>query len=153
MSDWLNPVSGGQYGFGTHVVGARDGMDALRMGARTPEAEYPDGYLGTIQSRREDRVLDSLKARLGDRQYQRGVHVGEKRDPRSYVWPAEFNDQSGLAAQAAGRRQAPLQSATEQLLYLDTLPQGAQHLVEQPRPTPVPSTRRAQLGPLSPSWR
>lgn len=153
MSEWLNPVHGGQqYGIGTHVVSARDGLDARRMGqGRVPEAEYPDGYLGTIQSRREDKILDKVKNKLNDRSYQRGVHVGERRDPSVYSWPAEFQPTRGLEAQAAGIRQAPLGSATEQLLYGTTLPDNAKHLVPD-NPTLADPRRRQQLGPLRPSW-
>jgi hypothetical protein len=83
-------------GGGTPVV-PRSGMDFARMGVgRAPQAEYPDGYLGTIRSRRDDKgkpyamsdtVLDSLKNRQNQRAYQRGVHKGERIDPGSYMWP------------------------------------------------------------------
>jgi hypothetical protein len=72
-------------------------MDYLRLGiGRTPEAEYPDGYLGTIRSRRDDRgrpsstsdsVLNSLKQRQSQRGYQRGIHKGERIDASQYYWP------------------------------------------------------------------
>ena len=153
MTEWLNPVHGGQqYGMGTHVVGARDAMDARRLGAgRTPEAEYPDGYLGTIQSRREDRLLTDLKKRLGDRSYQRGVHKGERIDPSDYLWPAEFTPDRGLAMQARGLRQAPLSNDTERLLYGSTLPERAQAILPD-RPELADARRQRQLGPLRPSW-
>jgi hypothetical protein len=80
-------------GGGTPVTG-RSEMDFARMGVgKTPNAEYPDGYLGTIRSRRDDRgngtdtVLDSLKNRQNQRAYQRGVHKGERIDPGQYYWP------------------------------------------------------------------
>lgn len=83
-------------GGGTPVV-PRSSMDFARMGVgRAPQAEYPDGYLGTIRSRRDDKgkpyaisdtVLDSLKNRQNQRAYQRGVHKGERIDPGSYMWP------------------------------------------------------------------
>jgi hypothetical protein len=83
-------------GGGTPVV-PRSSMDFARMGVgRAPQAEYPDGYLGSIRSRRDDKgkpyatsdtVLDSLKARQNQRAYQRGVHKGERIDPGSYMWP------------------------------------------------------------------
>ena len=83
-------------GGGTPVV-PRSQMDFLRMGVgRAPQAEYPDGYLGSIRSRRDDKgkpyavsdvVLDSLKNRQNQRAYQRGVHKGERIDPGSYMWP------------------------------------------------------------------
>lgn len=80
-------------GGGTPVTG-RSELDFARMGVgKTPGAEYPDGYLGTIRSRRDDRgngtdtVLDSLKNRQNQRAYQRGVHKGERIDPAQYFWP------------------------------------------------------------------
>ena len=80
-------------GGGTPIV-PRSSMDFLRLGVgRTPSAEYPDGYLGTIRSRRDDKgngsdtVLDSLKSRQTQRGYQRGVHKGERIDPGQYMWP------------------------------------------------------------------
>jgi len=86
-------------GGGTPIV-PRSSMDFLRLGVgRTPSAEYPDGYLGTIRSRRDDKgkpyaasdvVLDSLKARQTQRGYQRGVHKGERIDPGQYMWPENF---------------------------------------------------------------
>lgn len=75
----------------------RSEMDFLRLGVgRAPQAEYPDGYLGTIRTRRDDKgkpysvsdtVLDSLKNRQNQRGYQRGVHRGERIDPAQYLWP------------------------------------------------------------------
>lgn len=83
-------------GGGTPVV-PRSDMDYLRLGVgRMPEAEYPDGYLGTIRSRRDDKgkpysvsdtVLDSLKNRQNQRAYQRGVHKGERIGMSEYMWP------------------------------------------------------------------
>lgn len=75
----------------------RNTADAVRsMYRRTPEAAYPDGYLGTITSRRSDRVLDALKSRINQRNYQRGVHKGERIDPGDYFWPEEMDPNSGL---------------------------------------------------------
>jgi hypothetical protein len=75
-------------------------MDFERMGVgRAPQAEYPDGYLGTIRTRRDDKgkpyamsdtVLDSLKNRQNQRAYQRGVHKGERIDAANYMWPANL---------------------------------------------------------------
>jgi len=90
-------------GGGTPIVGRSD-MDFARMGVgRTPGAEYPDGYLGTIRSRRDDRgngtdtVLDSLKNRQNQRAYQRGVHKGERIDPGQYYWPGGLEPDRRLA--------------------------------------------------------
>jgi hypothetical protein len=81
----------------------RDESDYLRSGwRRTPEAQYPDGYLQTIHTRREDRLLDGLKQRQAKGPAIRGIHKGEKLDARDYYWQPEFNPESGLQTQAAG---------------------------------------------------
>jgi len=80
-----------------------DYLDNLRMyWRRTPEATYPDGYLGTVPSRRGDRLMDGLKSRTTNRPTTRGVHKGERIDTRDYLWPEEFNLWTGLQYQAAG---------------------------------------------------
>lgn len=85
-----------------------DYLDDLRMSwRRTPEATYPDGYLGTINSRRGDRLMDGLKARTTNRPNTRGIHKGERIDTRDYMWPEEFNLWTGLECQAAGVKFSP----------------------------------------------
>ena len=85
-----------------------DYLDNLRMyWRRTPEAQYPDGYLGTLNTRRGDRLLDSLKQRLNNRPYTRGIHKGERINYDDYFWPPEFNLWTGLEFQAAGIRFFP----------------------------------------------
>lgn len=79
----------------------RDELDSFRsMWRRTPEAQYPDGYLGTITARRDDRLLQSLRSRENQRSYQRGVHKGERIDPGDYVWPDQFNLTTGIRREA-----------------------------------------------------
>lgn len=86
----------------------RDNLDALRMvWRRTPESVYPDGYLGTINTRRSDRLLDGLKQRQSNRPTSRGIHKGERIDGRDYFWPDEFNSMTGLQYQAMGRKFSP----------------------------------------------
>lgn len=83
----------------------RNDLDALRsMWRRTPEAQYADGYLGTINPRREGRMQNSLANRTNNRPYTRGVHKGERLDGRDYFWPDEFNLMSGLIAEDQGVR-------------------------------------------------
>lgn len=109
-----NLGAGGMYGTNTVYGGggvpvARSELDFLRMGVgRAPQAEYPDGYLGTIRSRRDDRgrpsstsdnVLDSLKARVGQRSYQRGVHKGERIDASEYYYPDGLDNMRGIKRQ------------------------------------------------------
>lgn len=87
---------------------AHDALDALRMmWRRTPEATYPDGYLGTINTRRQDRILNGLKQRENNRPYTRGIHKGERIDGRDYMWPEEFNPWTALMNQMQGVKYAP----------------------------------------------
>jgi hypothetical protein len=101
------------YGGGGTPV-ARSELDFLRLGVgRAPQAEYPDGYLGTIRSRRDDRgrpsstsdtVMNSLKARVGQRSYQRGVHRGERIDSSDYYYPEGLENTRGIARQMKALR-------------------------------------------------
>src|SRR5262245_12717987 len=90
------------------VPRGHDYLDNLRMyWRRTPEAQYPDGYLGTIPSRRGDRLMDGLKERTTNRPYTRGIHKGTRIDARDYMWPEEFNLWTGLQMEAQGIRFFP----------------------------------------------
>lgn len=141
-------VNGG--GGGNTVVLGRDRLDQLRLGmGRTPSAEYPDGYLGTIKSRREDRLLDSLKNRLTQRSYQRGVHKGERIDPSDYYFPKGLDPQRGLRNEARGLKTGPLMQMAP-----------APHLVNDGKSDPPQSIpgqidprRSAQFARLRPAWR
>jgi len=144
-----NIAAGGGGGIGgAMALRFRDPVDAARtmMGARTPAAEYPDGYLATINSRRSDRLLDSLKRNLNQRGYQRGVHKGERIDPGDYFWPDEFNPDAGLARTGAAMmgggddrllyvaRPAPTGTVTDRLTLLgERLPRGAESIELDPR--------------------
>jgi hypothetical protein len=87
---------------------AHDALDRMRMSWRsTPDAQYPSGYLGTINSRRQDRLLQGLKARHQVKHASRGVHKGEKREPSDYLWPEEFHPFLGLELQSMGVKYAP----------------------------------------------
>jgi len=108
---------------------ARGELDAIRIGTgRVPTAEYPDGYLGTIRSRRDDRLLDSIKNRVGQKSYQRGVHKGERIEASAYFWDREFNDQMGIKRQS----RAKLVNNHGALMYMT--PKGAPDI----RLTPAP---------------
>lgn len=143
----------GLYGTYTALGGggtfARDELDGMRMGVgRTPEAEYPDGYLGAIPSRRGDRLLDSVKDRQNERSYSRGVHVGTRVSPRDYFWPTDQQPDRGLKREARGLRQAPL-------LELTPPP----HLVNDGKtdtpnelPGEINPARAVQFLHLRPSW-
>ena len=135
----------------------RDRLDDLRMNwRRTPNAEYPDGYLGTVNSRRGDRLLDSLKSRMNQRPYQRGIHKGERIDASDYFWPPEFNQWSGLETQAAGLRWAPPgigQYLEDERYPTDRKvgPRGVPAGNEPPRPFANPD-RLPTLAAQAPRW-
>jgi hypothetical protein len=85
-----------------------DPLDAMRsMWKRTPDAQHPDGYLGTIQTKRQDRLRQGLQNRSDNKPYARGVHKGERLDGRDYFWPPEMQPTDGLVAQMEGRRYVP----------------------------------------------
>lgn len=152
-------------GAGYQAVGFRDVLDARRamMGIRVPQAEYPDGYLGTIQSRREDRLLDNLKKRANDRSYQRGVHKGERIDQRDYFWPEEFGPTTGLEYEARGLKwtskgglpvehlvnggQYPFSSPEEMAAYY------AQHGLAGHENATIDPLRLEKMRRLLPGWR
>lgn len=154
-----SPVQGG--GGSALAISFRDPIDAARsmQGVRAPQAEYPDGYLGTINSRREDRMLNSLKKNLNQRAYQRGVHKGERIDPGDYFWPDEYSNDAGLMRQMAavadvstgGRvfmteRAAPHGTLSERLTVLgERMPRGSELLELDPRAV-------SNLDRLRPAW-
>jgi hypothetical protein len=114
MTQWYQPPNpmtpGAIAGTQPPTPWVRSVLDARRMMLnRTPESEFPSGYLGTIQVRNSDKVLDSLQARTNQRSYQRGVHRGERIDPGDYLDPPELDPLRGLRRQATtGLRNAPL---------------------------------------------
>lgn len=90
---------GGGHNFVQKTSGAvqyRSSLDAQRAAKSTlPQAEYPDGYLGTIVDRHEDKLLSSVQERLTERSYQRGVHKGEKIARTDYLWDTSQVDPMG----------------------------------------------------------
>ena len=146
---------------------AHSKMDAVRMNwRRTPEATYPDGYLGTVPSRRGDRLMDGLKARSTNRPNTRGIHKGERIDTRDYFWPEEFNLWTGIAYEAMGSRFSPPGlSLNDGMLEAERYPtdhrvgprsvaQGARYAKTGGGITPnIPDPdRRATLRAQAPGW-
>ena len=81
----------------TSVVTPRNPLDGQRMAQGfAPGASYPDGYLGTITDRHQDKMFGALQTRLTDRSYQRGVHLGEKLGTDHYYWTQQCNPDSGI---------------------------------------------------------
>jgi hypothetical protein len=161
----------GMYGTYTNYGGggvavARSDLDFLRLGVgREPSAEYPDGYLGTIRTRRDDRgrpnsvseqVLDGLKVRQTQRGYQRGVHRGERIDPGDYYLPQGFAANRGIARQmAAAKKGVPVPKFAPAFALAP-----APHLVNDGKantrsssPLEMNNVRKSQLRGLSPQWR
>lgn len=123
----------------------RDAIDARRsMYNATPEAMYPDGYLGTINTRRGDRLLDSLKNRQNQRSYQRGVHKGERIDPADYYFPPGLELDVGIRLQAEGKSWVLLGGDVPQYSPRQEVMQGAD---------PGLGQRSEQLRRLAPPWR
>lgn len=158
--NWAETPFGSPYGTGGDLSPWwRDALDFQRsMWRKTPEAEYPDGYLGTFRSRRDDRLLDSLKNRVNQRSYQRGVHKGERIDRADYFWPGAWQPDRGLAHEAVGLRQAPVEAATiperTAPAGANVYPRGAQSLATLTHtPRTLDPVRVQQLRRLSPTWR
>lgn len=80
----------------------RSPLDAQRAAKATlPQAEYPDGYLGTIIDRQKDKLLNEVQNRLTERSYQRGVHKGEKIARTDYYWDTNTVDPLGRIREEA----------------------------------------------------
>ena len=167
QQNWQSLGAGGMYGYnnqgGAGTPVARDEMDASRIGVgRVPSAEYPDGYLGTIRSRRDDRLLDSIKVRVNQKAYQRGVHKGERIEPSMYFWPEGISDMSGIERQMRMSRMVNIDGAM-QYQTLRNSPQTellpAPHLVNDGKantmanePAQIDARRQAMLAYLRPAW-
>lgn len=83
----------------------RSPLDRARAAqGRVPYAEWPDGYLGNIINRRNDRLVQAVKNRMTARSYQRGVHKGSRVSADDYFWTPDVNPDAGLARQAQGQR-------------------------------------------------
>lgn len=152
------------YGGGGTPV-ARSEMDFLRMGVgREPSAEYPDGYLGTIRSRRDDRgrpnsvseqVLHGLKVRLTQRGYQRGVHRGERIDQNDYYLPNNLTADRGIKRQMAAAKKgvpAPRFAPSTALVPGPHLVNDGKANIRSNDPFEVNKIRQAQLLGMKPKW-
>lgn len=157
-----SPTVGG--GGGSVLSGFRSILDARRSAAgpgRTPQAEYPDGYLGNVPNRREDRLLGHVQGRLTQRSYQRGVHKGERIDPQDYYWNDIVNPQAGIEAQAQGLKWSQVGSTPEQQINH----MGKNHMlapqdfskvadrVGLQAPKQIDPIRQQRMSRLLPSWK
>lgn len=128
-------IGGG--GFSQQTSGAvqyRTPLDAQRAAkGSVPHAEYPDGYLGTIVDRQEDKLLEAVQEKLTERSYQRGVHKGEKIARTDYLWNTDVVDPNGrINVESRARR--------------TTVEGTALYRIERNTPTGNPVERLAHLG-------
>jgi len=110
-SNWYVPNEGYNQPY-SHAMGAGGGLYArnairyhdqldARRSMATNDAQYPDGYLGSMSwDRQQDKLLEALGNQLNKRPYQRGVHKGSKIDGKDYFWPVDFQPDMRLKAEA-----------------------------------------------------
>ena len=163
QQNWQSLGGNGLYGYnnqgGAGTPVARDEMDASRIGiGRVPSAEYPDGYLGTIRSRRDDRLLDSIKSRVNQKAYQRGVHKGERIEPSMYFWPEGFDAMMGIQRQMKSVADGNVIRSQRFAPQSQIVP--APHLVNDGKantlanePAQIDARRQAMLAYLRPTFR
>jgi hypothetical protein len=165
QQNWQSLGDGGFSGYnnmggqGTPV--ARGQLDAIRIGTgRVPSAEYPDGYLGTIRSRRDDRLLDSIKSRVGQKAYQRGVHKGERIEPSAYYWSEGFHNRMGIERQMkakydpkAGVYRIPRAAPDIRLIPAPHLVNDGKSNMRSDQDVAMNVARADQLAYLKPVWR
>lgn len=159
LQDYAQPSAGSSPGQGPSPL-IRDAMEAARLAwRRTPDAQYPDGYLGTVGAgtRRQDKVQNAIWR--NQRSYNRGVHKGERIDMSDYLWPDEFNLETGLVMQSVNSRFTSIAYGEEPVVLTnDGRPGPRDHRGMDGRPnTGVPvipdPQRAAQLKSMVPSWR
>lgn len=132
----------------------RDAKDRrLAAFGATPDTMHPDGYLGTITNRRQDKLLNTLH-RKNHRSYSRGVHKGERINPGDYVWPEEFTPWLGLQLQAEGKKYAPPGAEPVRLTNDGKAgPRGIPRNLDRPQQEIIDQNRRSMLRTLLPTWR
>ena len=152
MAVGLSPTTGAQ-----PLI--RDTMEAARLAwRRTPDAQWPDGYLGTTTPRREDKIANAVWR--NQRSYNRGVHKGERIDMSDYLWPDEFNLGTAIEMQAEGESKFVSEAyQTEPVMLTNDGrpgPRDVAGMMGRPN-TGVPvipdPQRAAQLKNMRPTWR
>jgi hypothetical protein len=166
--NWQSLGAGGLNGYnnqgGVGGPSVRSNLDFQRLGVgRVPSAEYPDGYLGTLVTRRrDDRLLDSIKNNLNKKAYQRGVHKGERIEPSGYYWPSELQPTRGISRQMKSK----IDSSEGVVVYLSQRSAPAMELTPHPhlvndgkanlradQPGQLNPKRASQLANMRPAWR
>lgn len=134
------------------VPTARNAKDrVLQAFGATPDTNFPNGYLGTVTDRRENRMEAT---RSNTRSYARGVHKGERINMGDYFWPDEFGPMTGLKYEAAGLKFAPSGQAPEVLVNDGKVgPKGVPTVIDRPQLEIIDRERASRLKRLVPSWR
>lgn len=158
FNSWNNPAEppgmGTAASFGPTPV-FRNGKDEMLSGYRSsPDAQYPDGYLGTMSAnRRQDKILGTL-SRMNARQYSRGVHKGERINAGDYFWPEEFNNMTGLILESKGKKFAPVGAEPVRLTNDGKVgPRGIPSMQGEEQPAQMSPEQRSRLKNLAPRWR
>jgi hypothetical protein len=166
--NWQALGAGGLSGYnnqgGVGGPSIRSDLDFMRLGVgRVPTAEYPDGYLGTLVTRRrDDKLLDSLKNNVNKKAYQRGVHRGERVEPSAYYWPTELQPTRGLTRQLRAKQinqngvavfLAERNSPEERLTPAPHLVNDGKANLRADQPGQLNPKRASQLSNMRPAWR
>lgn len=140
---------GGMNGSEVKLAGFRNILDARRAMpeyAKTPGAQYPDGYLGSIVDRRSDKMMQAVRNNV--RSYTRGVHKGSRIERQDYFWTKDFNMETGLQFQAQGKKWTASGSPTERLVYSDGfMSQAEEAQLREELNLPVDPQMRGSLDP------
>lgn len=102
--------------------------------------------MGTIVSRQNDRLLNAIKVRTNQPNYQRGVHKGARISAGDYFYPKEWNPNTGLQAEARGMKIALVRTDSQQAIQ-DIIPKSGALSPATLNP------RQTELRRLLPTWR
>jgi hypothetical protein len=132
----------------------RSSKDELISGYRSQgDTTHPDGYLGTMSSnRRQDKILGTM-SRLNARQYNRGVHKGERVNPGDYVWPAEFNPLTGIMLESQGKKFSPPGAEPVRLTNDGKVGPRGIPTPDDEQAVSISPERRSYFKSLMPAWR
>ena len=110
------------------------------------------------RSRRDDRLLDSIKSRVNQKAYQRGVHKGERIEPSMYFWPEGFDAMMGIQRQMKSVADGNVIRSQRFAPQSQIVP--APHLVNDGKantlanePAQIDARRQAMLAYLRPTFR
>lgn len=132
----------------------RSSKDELISGYRSQgDTTHPDGYLGTMSSnRRQDKILGTM-SRMNARQYNRGVHKGERVNPGDYVWPAEFNPLTGIILESQGKKFSPPGAEPVRLTNDGKVGPRGIPTPDDTQAVSISPERRSYFKSLMPAWR